>query len=313
MTALQDANHLGPKRDYVGYGPDVPDIRWPGGARIALNIVVSYEEGSEQSKLLGDEANEGMVDLPHGLPHSERDLAVESQYEYGSRVGIWRLTRLFDRLQVPMTVFAAAVAVERNPRFGEWIAASGNDVCAHGWRWEKPSYLTRAQEAERIGWAVESLRRTCGEAPLGWYCRYGPSVNTRELVVENGGFLYDSDSYNDDLPFFTEVSGTQHLVVPYSQLINDGKFIRGTGHGSPEDFVSYARANLDYLVKEDRPAVMSVGLHPRIMGHPARAWALEQFIEYAQQQPDVWITRRIDIAREWLSRASKPAAASTKE
>ena len=307
---LADAAIPGPARDYVGYGRRTPEVSWPGGARVALNIVVSYEEGSEQSKPLGDAENEGMVDLPKGFPDDTRDLAVESLYEYGSRVGIWRLARVFDQLEVPITMFASAVAVERNPQVGEWIAEAGHDVCAHGWRWEKTYRLTREQEKERMDWAVRSLARTCGTAPLGWYCRYGPSVHTRELVVEHGGFLYDSDAYNDDLPYFTEVNGQRHLVVPYSQLINDGKFVRGTGHAAPEDFLAYARRNLDYLVEEgDRhPSIMSVGLHPRIMGHPARASVLREFLEYAQQNEHVWIARRLDIAESWLDQHGDQAA-----
>lgn len=302
-TPLLDAPVPGPARDYVGYGRHTPSVTWPGNARVALNIVISYEEGSEQSKPLGDAENEGMVDLPKGFPDTERDLAVESLYEYGSRVGIWRLARVFDQLQLPVTVFAAAVAIERNPAVGEWIAEAGHDVCAHGWRWEKAYRLTREQERERMDRAVQSLSATCGQAPLGWYCRYGPSVNTRELVVEHGGFLYDSDAYNDDLPYFTNVSGKQHLVVPYSQLINDGKFVRGTGHASPQDFVDYAKRNLDYLVEEgdEHPSIMSVGLHPRIAGHPARAAALRDFLEYAQNNEHVWIASRLDIARTWLA------------
>lgn len=308
---LEDKDDLGPPRDYVGYGRRGSTTNhWPAGKTVALNIAISYEEGSEKSKVLGDSENEGMVDLCGGFPHSERDLAVESQYEYGSRAGVWRLARLFDRMHVPVTFFAAAVALERNPEVGAWLAESGNDVCAHGWRWEKPYTLTREQEAERIQFAIDSITQTCGAPPAGWYCRYGPSVNTRQLLVENGSFLYDSDSYSDDVPYFTTVAGIKHLVIPYSQLINDGKFVRGTGFSAPEDFTNYAARNLEYLVREQRPVMMSVGLHPRIMGHPARTWALEKFIEYAQSIPEVWITRRLDIAHAWLNSSKEAGAAS---
>lgn len=296
---LQDSPLPGPQRDYVGYGRHTPQFTWPGGAVVALNVVVSYEEGSEQAKPLGDAENEGMVDLPNGMPHEQRDLAVESLYEYGSRAGIWRLARLFDRLEVPITVFAAAVALERNREVADWIGERGHDVCAHGWRWEKVWRLTREQERERIAAAVESLTRTTGAPPPGWYCRYGPSANTRELLVEHGGFTYDADAYNDDLPYRVEVSGRDHLVVPYSQFINDGKFVRGTGYASPDDFTAYGISNLDYLIDEGRPVVMSIGLHPRIMGHPARAAALQRVLEHAQASGKVWVSRRVDIADWW--------------
>jgi allantoinase len=296
----------GPQRDYVGYGRDAPDITWPDGARVALNIVVNYEEGSEQMKPLGDTENEGMVDLPKGMPDSQRDLAVESLYEYGSRTGIWRLQRLLDRLEVPVTVFACALAIERNPEVGAWIKEAQHDVCGHGWRWEKPWKLTREQERQRIDWAIQSLTKTCGTSPVGWYCRYGPSVNTRELLVEQGGFLYDSDAYNDDLPYYSNVKGQPHLVVPYSQLINDGKFVRSQGYSSPDDFLQYAKRNLDFLIAEgaERPSMMSIGLHPRLMGHPARASVMCDFLEYAQQCDSVWIARRQDIAQFWMDNCS---------
>lgn len=293
----------GPKRDFVGYGRAARDFEWPDGKRVALNIGVAYEEGAERSKSMGDDVNEGMVDLPKGMPDDQRDLAVESLYEYGSRVGVWRLARMFDALEVPVTVFGAALALERNPQVGEWIAERGHDVCAHGWRWEHPWRLSREEERAAIYRAVQSITATCGTAPTGWYCRYGPSVNTRELLVESGLFLYDSDSYNDDLPYFVDVDGHKHLVVPYSQFINDGKFVRGQGYSSPEDYLAYAKRNLDYLLEEgrERISLMSLGVHCRLMGHPARTSILREFLEYAQTKNEVWIARRVDIADWWSS------------
>lgn len=300
---LRDSSVAGPVRDFVGYGRHAPNFTWPHGARVALNVALNYEEGSEQSAPLGDDEVEGMVDLPNGMPNGNRDLAVESLYEYGSRAGVWRLARLFDRMALPVTVFASAVALERNREFADWIGERDQDVCAHGWRWEKVWRLDRDAERRRIAVAVESITRTTGRSPDGWYCRYGPSINTRELLVEHGGFRYDADSYADDLPYFTEVRGVRHLVVPYSQLINDGKFVRGTGYASPDDFVRYAISNLDYLIEEgdERPTMMSIGLHPRIAGHPARTAALRTVLEHAAADSRVWVANRAEIADWWLS------------
>jgi peptidoglycan/xylan/chitin deacetylase (PgdA/CDA1 family) len=290
-------------RDYVGYGRSGPgDLSWPGDTRVALNIVFAYEEGAERMKPLGDAENEGMVDIPKGMPDSERDLAVESLYEYGSRVGVWRLARLFDSLEVPVTVFAAAVALERNPEVGEWIRETGHDVCAHGWRWDRAWTLGRDEERRRIVRAVSSIERTTGTRPVGWYTRYGPSVHTRELLVEVGGFRYDSDAYNDDAPYYSTVGGQQLLILPYSQSVNDGKFVRPQGYGSPSDFVDTAKRNLDYLIDDSvgRPSIMNIGIHARLMGQPNRAHALREFIEYAQGRSEVWIAHRVDIADHWL-------------
>ncbi|MFT9847066.1 polysaccharide deacetylase family protein [Aneurinibacillus sp. REN35] len=300
---LIDLDIPGPKRDYIGYGRNIPKVTWPNNAQVVVNFVISYEEGSEHMKPLGDDENEGMVEIPSSMAPSERDLAVESMYEYGSRVGIWRLQRIFDQLKAPATLFPAAVALERNPEVAAWIKESNHDICAHGWRWEKAWRLTREEEKQRIQWAVESIERTCGIRPVGWYCRYGPSVHTRELLIEQGGFVYDADAYNDELPYFVRVKDKEHLVVPYSQTINDGKFVRPQGYSSPKDFYEALKTNLDFLWEEGKthPRMMSVGLHPRLIGHPLRASALKDFIEYAQQKKNVWIARRIDIANWWLT------------
>lgn len=298
---LKDLNIPGPKRDYIGYGKNAPKVTWPKNARVAINFVINYEEGSEMSKPLGDNEIEGLVEMPTIMNHSERDLAIESMYEYGSRVGIWRIQRLFDSLNVPATIFACAVAIERNPEVGEWIKERNHDVCGHGWRWEKAWKLSREEEKRRMNLAISSLEKTCGVRPSGWYCRYGPSVNTRELIVEEGGFVYDSDAYNDDLPYFTKVNDKKHLIVPYSQTLNDGKFVISQGYSSPRDFYESMKANLDYLWEEGgtHPKMMSIGLHPRLIGHPLRMEALRDFIEYAQQKEQVWIARRLDIANWW--------------
>lgn len=302
MDKLIDMDIPGPKRDYIGYGKEGLAAKWPNNARVVINIAVNYEEGSEQMKPLGDTENEGFVEFNPLMPHHMRDLAVESVYEYGSRVGIWRLQRLFDELNVPITLFGCAVALERNPEVGQWVQEAGHDVCAHGWRWEKVWNLSREVEKQHIDWAVKSIEKTCGIAPQGWYCRYGPSENTRELLVEHGGFLYDSDAYNDEIPYYTNVNGKKHLVVPYSQTLNDGKFVRPQGYGSATDFLDSLKRTLDYLWEEGEthPKMMSIGLHPRIIGQPYRMSALKEFIQYAQQKERVWIARRLDIANHWL-------------
>jgi len=302
MELIDSAAVPGPRRDYVGYGAETPEVHWPGEATVALNIVVNFEEGSEYSHPAGDERNEGGAELPGwGMEAHHRDLFAESVFEYGSRVGIWRLLRLFDEYDVQATMFAAAVALERNPGVGEWIQRAGHDVCSHGWRWTEHWLLSRDEERERLAAAVESITRTCGKPPEGWYCRYSASVNTRELIVEHGGFLYDSDAYNDDLPYFVNVQDTRHLVVPYDSLpYNDARFVAGL---TPEGFFDMCRRGLDEYRREGlagRPKMMTIGLHPRWAGQASRASAVRQLIEYAQGLGDLWITRRVDIAQHWL-------------
>ena len=301
---LVDRDMPGPKRDFVGYGRHVPRVVWPNNAKVAVNIVVNYEEGSEYSIPAGDGRNEGWAEISPAIGDDTRDLMTESVYEYGSRAGIWRVMRLFDEYKIKVTFFAAAVALERNPEVAAWLKEAGHEPCSHGWRWVEPWKLTRDQEREHIRAAIDSIERTCGERPLGWYCRYGPSVNTRELLNEEGGFLYDADSYNDDLPYFTEVKGKQHLIVPYNALpYNDVRFVLSQGYGGPSDFADICISALDELRREGAagfPKMMSIGLHPRWIGQPGRIAGLRKFIEYAQEKGDVWMTRRLDIARWWL-------------
>ena len=293
----------GPPRDLVGYGRRVPRVRWPDGARVAVNFVINMEEGSEV-QMAADGRNETILgELPPlGLEGDYRDLALESVYEYGSRAGIWRLQRLFDDRRVPVTLYAAAVAVERNSEVAAWIRSSDHDVCSHGWRWEEVWRLSRDEERAHLQAAVKSFEATCGKRPLGWYCRYGPSVHTRELVVEEGGFVYDSDAYNDDLPYFVKVKGRRHLVVPYTLTYNDARFVTVGGYGSPADFADQLKRGLDYLWEEGstHPRMMSIGLHPRLAGQAARASALAEFIDYARRKGRVWFAHRIDVARWWL-------------
>lgn len=285
-------------RDFVGYGSNPPKVEWPGGARIAVSVVVNYEEGSEHSILDGDPQGDSGGDVQSPLPPGQRDLAAESFFEYGSRAGVWRIMDILDEYQVPATFYVCALALERNPQVARELVRRGHDMMGHGYRWEEYYKMGKEAEREEIRKAVESIKRTTGQRPLGWYCRYGPSVNTRELVEEEGGFLYDCNSYNDDLPYYTQVKGKKWLVIPYSLDVNDYNL-----HGTtdPNQFYNYARNAFDRLYKEGstHPKMMSMGLHCRIIGRPGRAVALENFLQYARGKPGVWFARRIDIARWW--------------
>jgi len=289
-------------RDFVGYGLTPPDPKWPNGARLAINFVMNYEEGSEPS--IGDGENFTEVGHTEAAGRNQgvkgRDLAAESMFEYGSRIGFWRLMRLFRERGLPMTVFACALALERNKPAAEAIRASGFDVCSHGWRWIKHYDLSEAEEREHIRMAVASLKASLGERPLGWYCRYGPGINTRRLLVEEGGFIYDSDYYGDELPFWKTVSGQPHLIVPYSLTNNDGKF----GElGTADQWFAFIRDAFDMLYREGarQPKMMSVGLHMRLIGHPARAVGLERLLDHVMKYDGVWIARRLEIARHWAA------------
>ena len=278
-------------RDLVGYAGQPPDPKWPGGKRLALNFVINYEEGSEPSIPDGDGVSEQALTEIAGYDFGskERDLAAESMFEYGSRVGFGRLMRLFRERELPVTIYACALALERNPPAAELIRSSDCDICSHGWRWVEHWKLTEAEEREHVRKAVASLERTVGERPLGWYCRYGPSVNTRRLVIEEGGFLYDSDAYNDELPYWVQIDGKPHLVVPYTLTNNDTMFSRG-GVATAGQFFEFCKDAFDMLHEEGReqPKMMSVGLHTRVIGHPGRAAGLARFLDYVSRFDDVW-------------------------
>jgi peptidoglycan/xylan/chitin deacetylase (PgdA/CDA1 family) len=296
----QDVAVEGPARELVGYGENPPIVRWEGDAKVAVQIVINYEEGSEKTFAMGDNTNDILYELPFALD-GQRDLAVESMYEYGTRAGIWRVLRVFDAAGVPVTWFAAAVALERNPAVAEKLASRRDEAAGHGYRWSNHFEMTREEEREAIKRAIESIKQTTGSRPLGWYCRE-MSTNTRELVVEEGGFVYDSDCYNDDLPYWTRVLDRPHLVVPYGLVVNDARYVLPQGFGSPEHFFEMAKAHLDRLRNDgdDVNRMMSIGLHPRITGNPARSDALARFIDYAQALGDVWFARRIDIANTFI-------------
>jgi peptidoglycan/xylan/chitin deacetylase (PgdA/CDA1 family) len=290
------------QRDFVGYGRDTPDPRWPGGAKIAVNFVLNVEEGSEPSMQDGEGFSEtnlteaqARAQIPRG-----RDLAAEGMFEFGSRIGFWRILRMFEERRIPLTFFACALALERNPQQAQAIRDSGMDVCSHGWRWVKHYEMDEAEERAQIARAKASFRRTLGQPVEGWYCRYGPSVNTRRLVVEHGGFCYDSDYYGEELPFWVTVQAQPHLVVPYSMTVNDARHFGAAA--TSDDWFAFCRDHFDLLYEEGargRPKMMSVGLHSRITGQPARAMGLRRLLDHMARHPGVWFTRRIDIARHW--------------
>ena len=298
-------------RDLVGYGQRPPPAQWPAGARIAVQFVVNYEEGGENCVLHGDPASEAFLsEIVGAAPWpGQRHPSMESIYEYGSRVGVWRLLELFSRYEIPLTVFGVAMALERNPAVAEAAMAAGHEICSHGYRWIDYRDVPEDVEREHLERAIEIIRSLTGERPLGWYTGR-TSERTRALVVEEGGFLYDADDYNDDLPFWTEVNGKSHLVVPYTLDNNDMRFATPQGFNSGDQFYSYLRDAFDVLYAEGEhtPRMMSVGLHCRLVGRPGRLAALARFIEYTRRFDDVWYGRRIDIAHHW--RALHPATAS---
>ena len=289
-------------RDLIGYGAHPPHPQWPGDARLAINFVMNYEEGSEPSVQDGEGYTENALTDAQGRNQDiqGRDLAAEGLFEYGSRVGFWRLMRLFQERNLPMTIFGCGLALERHPPAAAAIRQAGFDVCSHGWRWIKHYLLSEAEEREHIRKGVDAITRAIGERPYGWYCRYGPGVNTRRLVAEDGGFLYDSDYYGDELPFWKTVQGKPHLVVPYSLTHNDGKYFSGLGNS--DQWFAFVRDGFDMLYREGakQPKMMSVGLHMRLIGHPARAVGLERLLDHVTQHKAVWVTRRLDIARHWI-------------
>lgn len=286
-----------------GYGRQGLRVIWPDNARLVINLVLNYEEGAEYTIGEGDGRQEGFTeyDTPP-MPPQYRDLASESVYEYGSRAGVWRLARLFDRLQVPITVSACGLALQRNPEVCQWIVESGSDVMAHGWRWSELWRMTKAEELREIQRATDVIATLVGTRPLGWNSRYGPSENTRNLVMTEG-YLYDSDAYNDDLPYWVGQGEHRHLVIPYTKTYNDSRFVLSQGFSAPQDFFHTCRAGMDYLLDEGAqfPKMMSIGVHARIMGQAARAAALRDFILYAQKTPGVRFMRRAEIAHWWVA------------
>ena len=289
-------------RDFVGYGNSPPKVRWPEGAKIAISVVVNYEEGSEYSLLDGDQAHEVNNEVPSPVPPTQRDLANESFFEYGSRVGVWRILKTLGDFSIPASFFCCALALERNTSVGPAIVAAGHEIVGHGNRWEEYYLLSKEEEKLAIEKAIQSLRKTTGVKPVGWYTRYAPSENTRELIASHGGFIYDSNSYSDDIPYYVEANNKPWLVIPYSLEVNDTRFWRG-GMNRPSDFLETLINTFDVLYEEgdENPKLMNIGLHCRIAGRPSRAGILKQFFKYVNEKPGVWFARRDQIAHWWLT------------
>lgn len=297
----------GPVRNLYGYGRRGVKGFWPNKATLALTIVVNFETGAEASWPSGDRRNDRIFEFPYPLDERYRDLATESVAEYGSRAGVWRLARLFDEYKVKTTFSGAAVAFARNPEVGAYVKEAGHEPGCHGWRWEEAWTLSRQEERERIAAAVQIIKETCGERPLGWQTRHSGSVNSRELVVEEGGFLYDSDAVNDDVPYFVNVANKRHLVIPYTSVYNDHRFVIAQGYSEPADFFKSCKHAIDYLRSEGEthPKMMTIGIHAHWMGQASRASALKMLFDYVLGLGDVWLTRRVDIARWWIEHESE--------
>ncbi len=297
-------------RDLVGYGETPPDPMWPDKARVAVQFVLNYEEGGENCILHGDAASESFLsEIVGAQPRSGvRHMSMESIYEYGSRAGLWRLLRMFKEFEIPLTVFAVGMAVERNPAAIETMFADGHEICGHGYRWIDYQYVSEEVEREHIGLAAAAIENVTGKRPEGWYTGR-TSPNTRRLVVEDGGFVYDADDYSDDLPFWDCQFGVPHLVIPYTLDCNDMRFATAQGFNCGEQFFTYLKDSFDLLYSEGKaaPKMMSVGLHCRLAGRPGRATAVARFLEYLRSFDDIWLCRRIDIANHWRASFAVPS------
>lgn len=288
------------QRDLVGYGATPPAAQWPGGARVAVQFVINYEEGAENTILNGDAGSEAFLsDMVGATSHGARAMAMESLYEYGSRAGFWRLHRLFTAREVPVTVFGVAAAMEMNPAAVDAMLAADWEVASHGYRWIDYQYVPEDVERAHIARAVEIHTRLTGHRPLGWY-QGRTSPNTARLVAEEGGFLYDADSYADDVPYWDMRYGKPQLIVPYALDANDMKMVALNGFTEGEQFFRYLRDTFEQL-REEGGRMMSVGLHGRIAGKPGRARAVARFVDHVIASGDAWIARRVDIARHWLA------------
>lgn len=288
------------QRDLVGYGATPPVAKWPGGARVAVQFVINYEEGAENAVLNGDKGSEAFLSDMVGAPsHPARAMAMESLYEYGSRAGFWRLHRLFTARRVPVTVFGVAAAMEMNLAAVEAMLKADWEIASHGYRWIDYQYVPEEVERDHIARAIALHAKLTGSRPLGWY-QGRTSPNTARLVVEEGGFLYDADSYADDVPYWDTRHGKPQLIVPYSLDANDMKMVALNGFTEGEQFFRYLRDTFEQL-REEGGRMMSVGLHGRIAGKPGRARAVARFLDHVLETGDAWIARRIDIARHWLA------------
>ena len=293
-------------RDMIGYGANNMKVVWPNNAKLALQIVLNYEEGAENSVLHGDKHSETFLsEIIGAQPIKGRHINMESLYEYGSRRGFWRIHELFQKKKIPLTIFGVAMALERNPEVCKAIKDAGYEIACHGWKWVDYQNISKSVEKKHMDLAIKTIKKIFGQRPLGWYTgRCSP--NTRELVMNEGGFLYDSDSYSDDLPYFEKRNNKKQLIVPYTLDNNDMRFATNQGFNSGDQFYNYLKDSFDVLYKEGEtnPKMMSVGLHCRIVGKPGRLKSLERFLDYVLEHKDVWICKRIDIAKHWIKNYS---------
>lgn len=285
-------------RDMIGYGANPPETNWPGGARLALSFVINYEEGGENNILHGDQASETFLsEIIGAKAYEARHMSMESMYEYGSRAGFWRLHRLFQRFRLPVTVYGVAMAMERNPDVVNAMLDADWEIASHGYRWIDYQFVPEQTEREHMASAIEIHEKLTGSKPLGWYTGRD-SPNTRNLVLEHDHFLYDSDSYADDLPYWHPHDGGQHLIIPYTLDNNDMRFAAAQGFNSGDQFYTYLKDSFDTLYEEGG-RMMNVGLHCRVVGKPGRAASLARFLEYVSLKSDIWVCRRSDIANHW--------------
>ena len=293
-------------RDMIGYGSNEPKISWPNNARIAVQIVLNYEEGAESCVLNGDKYSETFLsEIIGAQPVKGRHINMESLYEYGSRSGFWRLHKLFQEKKIPITVFGVGLALEKNPEVCKAIKSANYEIASHGWRWIDYQNIKKSEEKKHMKLGIEAHTRIFGERPLGWYTgRCSP--NTRDLVFENGGFLYDSDSYSDDLPYWEIRNKKKQLIIPYTLDNNDMRFVANQGFNTGDHFFTYLKDSFDSLYEEGKtnPKMMSVGLHCRLIGKPGRIQSLKRFLDYILRHEDVWICKRIDIAKHWIKNYS---------
>ncbi len=293
-------------RDLIGYGAQPPDPRWPGKAKVAVQFVLNYEEGGENCVLHGDPASEQFLsEIVGAAAYADRHLSMESIYEYGSRAGVWRILREFERRGLPMTIFGIGMALERNPDVARAFVELGHEIAGHGYRWIHYQSVDPDTERDHMQRCIQVIKDLTGRPPEGWYTGRD-SPNTRRLVVEQGGFLYDSDYYGDDLPFWTDVtlsdgSTRQHLVVPYTLDTNDMRFATPQGFNTGDHFYQYVKDAFDVLYAEGniQPKMLSIGLHCRLIGRPGRFAGLQRLLDHIQRHDDVWVCRRVDIARHW--------------
>ena len=293
-------------RDMIGYGSKDKKIKWPNNARIAVQIVLNYEEGAENCVLNGDKNSEIFLsEIIGAQPVKGRHINMESLYEYGSRAGFWRLHKLFQEKKIPITVFGVGMALEKNPEVCKAIIEAGYEVASHGWRWIDYQNIKKSEEKKHMNLAIKAHTKIFGERPNGWYTgRCSP--NTRDLVMEDGGFLYDSDSYSDDLPYWETRNKKKQLIIPYTLDNNDMRFATNQGFNTGDHFFSYLKDSFDVLYEEGKtnPKMMSVGLHCRLIGKPGRIQSLKKFLDYILKHEDVWICKRIDIAKHWIKNYS---------